>query len=303
MIRSHALWLTAALASACTRDAPPAKPAPAAPAPDPAVKTADDVLGFLPADAQIVLGLDARALRASAMYPEFRDELTARLRDATAKAKWECLHLETLERVTVGMHLDGEKHGVFVLREPHAPSLLACMRDSANHEHKPATYEAGVLTVKDTSGSYAATAVGDHTLVLEVSATASPASLARVLAGGAPLHTAAWFTPGFGHLEHGATLWAVIDGGVSVLQDAGVSASELDATIVVTDQVAITGRAALGNADTASQLAATLGGQLAQVRPFVDRLDVTAQGPLVRLDAAITTQQIRQLMMLLKMAD
>jgi len=96
-------WLLVAVAcAACYRDAaPPAAP----PEPPRHARTAADPLAFLPADAELVVSVDAAQLRSSALWQKVQPALTAKLGDMLAAFAAECGYdpVAAVKRITLGI--------------------------------------------------------------------------------------------------------------------------------------------------------------------------------------------------------
>ncbi len=107
--------LVVALA-ACHSSPGPQAPANKAPAPS-YQATADDVLAFLPADADVVLGVDMIAVRGSALWHQFQPQIEAFAR-ATAREVRMCgpNTMNTIEMTMAFKHATSPLSGVFVVR-------------------------------------------------------------------------------------------------------------------------------------------------------------------------------------------
>jgi hypothetical protein len=283
--------------AACGSTAPVAQPANHVA--DPAAKTAEDVLGFLPADSDFVFAFDLPTFRASAIGKEV--QLRQMFEHAMEGARWaSCTAgwIDSVERVTVGMKVGegGDPSAVVVIRGLDAPGALPCIERTLRADGMTVSSEAGVVIAGTSHNSIAFAAAGAATLVLVIHGDTSRAAVAGVLAGGAPLRANEAFTGIFEHVHRGATVWGVGNGAAKWLAQQGIRASELDGNMVVTDKVVIAGKLTTDSPATATRLAESAQQTLPMLKQFFDRLDVHAVAGTVVLDAAMTSEQLQTLL-------
>ena len=201
----------------CHRAPPPAPPTNQAAAPD-FTATAADVLGFLPADADLVVGFDVAAMRRSALWQTFQPQLQA-LGKEFEKLGGACgpNPLDTLERIALAAKVstDGSVHGVVVVHGVDTSRVLDCIVAQANKAGGTAKLDRGValLTYADRPNlQTAATTVGPATLVMQVDTIANADTIGQVLASGTPLRKSTSFMTLFQRREPNASVWGMANG-------------------------------------------------------------------------------------------
>lgn len=302
IVAAPALALVAITAcSKSSTTAPPALPSNKAEAP-PLAPASADVLAYLAADSEIVFGFEWTTARQSAMYKTFEPQIIAGLGSKLPKIRQECGFdpMTSIERVVFGGKVTGFAiEGVMVITGVGAHTL-ECMAKAADGADL-AKVENGVLTA-DRGGSdkMVATIVGGSTLVIELSREASPATLAMVLKRGAPLRTSPTFMELFGRREPNASAWGMINGSSELIAMAasnlGARPKSADGTLVLTDVFTGALRVSFANqADTDK-----IHQQLQQFAPmlgrYVDKIDVRADGMIVRIDVRATDAQLSTLL-------
>ena len=262
-----------------------------------------DVLAYLPADSQAVLGIDFKQLTASAIFKEYEARIKKALESTTPKAADEACYKHFLTTQSMTLSLQSmEKDavsGVFVLRVPDAHGLLECfVTDKAADATVKRDGDVVILTGKTDNKVIAATAVGTDTLVAHLGVGANAASVHGLIAAGTPLRKAPAFLGQFKGVDPGATSWLVIGDGSKVLaslSESGIHAHGAYARLAITDQLAVVIHLAVGSADEAKMLAQALDAQATQVRALVGKLDIKADGSALVVDAAMTAEKLRLL--------
>jgi len=294
----------------CSKAPPAATPANQAPAPDYRA-TADDVLGFLPAQTDFVVGVDVVALRGSALWQKFEPQLLQALGAGLEKFRNTCGFdpLRTIERVTMAVTpLEGDRvKGVFVVRGVDTTKTLDCMTAEAKKEGTQVTNDRGVLimTKKDKDPTMVgATVVGPSTLVVQLDDSVTYDSVTAVLAAGTPLRTSPTFMRLYERREPGSSLWMMANGNSKAFEQMagmGMRPKSLDGSLTVTDRFALALRMTMGTPDEATRLAAELDKVKGPFGSMVERFDSRATANDVALDVVITEAQVRALLGMLGM--
>jgi hypothetical protein len=263
---------------------------------------ADDVLAFLPKDADIVVGVDAAAVRSSALWQQFEPQIAAGMGETLTKAREQCGFdpMKTVERATVGgkMTANEDFEGVIVVRGVGAKTL-ECMAQAAKGEGT-VTLEQGVLSIdKGTGKKSVVTLVGSNTLVAQIGPNVTSASLDATLGSGAPLRSSPAFMALFNRREAGAAAWGMINGNAPFMSDmarAGARPKSLDGTLIVRDRFVGALRMTFATPDEAD----AVNKQFQQVLPMFqgrfDKVDVRTDGAILRADVVATDEQIKQLL-------
>lgn len=113
---------------------------------DPAAQALRDLVGFLPLRSDLVLHVDMRRVRASALWPAINEAVKPVMELLVAECKYD--PLQTIEDLRVGItKLDNDRpHGVFVIGGMDRSKTLACARRGALAEEL--TVSQGVIATK-----------------------------------------------------------------------------------------------------------------------------------------------------------
>lgn len=266
------------------------------------VSAVDDVLAFLPVDSDIVIGIDAVALRSSALYQQFEPQIIAGMGDKLAKVREQCGFdpMKTIERAVVGGKVDeNEKFiGVIVVRGVSGPKVLECIAETSKNEGTVTT-EGGTVTVDRGEGEKTAlTIVASNTLVMQFGPTVSAASLDAVIQGGVPLRGSQAFMGLFNRRESGSSVWGMINGNAPFMAEmaqAGARPKSIDGTLIVKDRFVGALRMTFATPDDANKV----NQQMQQILPMVqgqfDKVDVRTDGAMIRADVIATDEQLKKL--------
>ena len=295
--------LVALAIAGCSRAPTAATPANKAPAAD-YQRTADDVLGFLPAQADVVAGVDMVALRSSALWSKFQPQVEAIGREFE-KLGGQCgaNPINTLERVTLAVKLvpSGNMTGVVVAHGIDTSRAIDCIAEQTRKNGGTAKVDRGVViaTYPDRpDAQMAATTVGAKTLVIQLDPTVSNDSIAAVLASGTPLRKSGSFMTLFERRERGASVWGMANGNAPLfneLAQMGMRPKSIDGTLTVTDRFTFAVRLAMPSAAEATRVVSEVDKIKGPASTMVERFDARADGANVTMDVVITEAQLRSL--------
>jgi hypothetical protein len=298
--------LVAALGSialgACFRDRAPGGTLENRPGGPRELAASGDPLAFLPIDSEILIGVDARQVLASAVWKQLEPQIMPMLAEGMREFQARCGYdpLETLHSVTVGLK-DGETlDGVFVMRGPDRERTMKCLAGELPKGVR-LTIDRGVITIpSDGPGDPAVvmTFAGARTLV----AATSREKLDAALAGGAPLRSSRAFAELWGLVDSRQAAWAVVNGASSAFDDLtalGIRPRALFGSIGLASGLSLTGRVRLASPDEATQLAALGQGQLGMFKAMADRVDLGTTGADVTVRVDMTAAQVDSLSRLL----
>ncbi|HEY5924975.1 MAG TPA: hypothetical protein VIV11_25010 [Kofleriaceae bacterium] len=292
--------------AACQRaPAPATTPANQVPAPDYRT-TADDELGFLPADADLVVGFNARTLMQSQLWHAFEPQVAALWRQVQQQyggASCSDDLLKKAERVTMAVKLvDRTKmKGVIVMRGADMPHLIECSTTDVKKRGGTVTVDRGVTITTSPSAPGSASAmtlVGPNTLVTHIDASANHDSLTSVLASGTPLRNSQAFMKLYERRERGSSVWGMANGSSSMfdsLASSGMRPKSVDGTIVVTNRLVLAVRLTMGAPVEADAVAAEINKVKPMAGAYVTRLDAGVQGAVVEIQVELNENQIRSL--------
>jgi hypothetical protein len=262
---------------------------------------ADDVLGFLPVDSEIVLGIDAVTLRKSQLWATFESQLVGLFASTLESMRQQCGFdpLSSLERVTIGGRIDANERfsGVMVFRGIAGERTLDCIAQ-ANPDAKIRRGKGSVTISRAGNDDVIATMVGAATLVAHFAPGANEASVQTVVAAGTPLRSSPTFMSLFERREPSAALWVMVNGNSPVLAplvQAGGRPRAVDGTLTVSDRFTVAIRVAYGTAAEADQIVQSVTPLLGTVRALLDRVDVRADTSTVHIQVVATEAQVRTL--------
>lgn len=312
-LRGMRFVLLALAVVACHRNAPaPTTPANKAPAPS-YTATAEDELGFLSADADIVFGLNMAELRRSQLWHAFEPQLAAFAQQVSSYGSGSgCGDMtKTVERVSGAIKILGKNkfRGVFVVRSPDIMRALECSVAEAKQKGGTVTVDRGVtITTNPTVPGliYATIPVGTSTLVVQMDEAANHDSLMAVLESGAPLRKSPAFMMLFGRREPRATLWGMANGNAGMfdsMASTGFHMRSIDGTIVASDKLVAALRMTMASPDEAARIASELDKVKGPASAMLERFESHTEGPMVVVDVAITEDQIRALVGMLGLAS
>ena len=263
-------------------------------------------LAFLPIDAELVVGYDAAQVRGSALGHRFEAVLDKQLGSSREKFRAACGFdpIKTVTQLTVGVKLlpRGKVDGVVVVRGIDPARLVECLPKFDPDLVVTRDREVSILKDKagaDGPGFAAFTAVGADTVVIQTGPGMTRDSVMAIVHGGAPLRNSPTFVGLYDHLEHGASLWGVINGNSKALAELsrmGVKPRSVDGTMTVSDQVVVVGRIAVESPEEATRLASLASSTFAGAKQMFERLDATASGAVVTMNVALTGPQLDALL-------
>lgn len=281
---------------------PPGNAAPPK-APDYAATIADP-LGFLPADAEIVMGLDVDALRTSALWPPLAAKITSSAGPQLSAFQQQCGFdpMATVHRIRLGIkNLKADKpEGVIVISGLDRPQLMGCLAKggTALVEGDFVTFDAA-----KNNGTQAAFAFVDaSTVVAVLGPTANKAQVKTVLASNAPLRSSAAFIALLGKTDVEASLWGVMNSNSSMFDQLaagiGTRPQAVFGSVRLNPGMTMNMHMRLESPAAATQLANMANSQLGMARGFVTKLDVTTEASDVVVAVAMDDQQLNALIMM-----
>jgi hypothetical protein len=292
-------WLLVAVAcAACYRDAAP--PAPPPPPPRHA-RTAVDPLAFLPADAELVVSVDAAQLRGSALWQKVQPALTAKLGDMLAAFAAECGYdpIAAIKRVTLGISnaRAPTPEAVIVLRGVDRDATLRCLE---HHADPRVTVHAGIVAVRDGAAQMLLAFATAQTAVFVIGSAVTEDRVARIIEGGAPLRGVAKFQELYGLLPGNEALWFVATDAPRLFDQAnGIGLVAMVGAVDISNGLAGTIRLRVAMPDIAITLVTMARAQAAAAKQIFEDFDVTGEGSDVIVRLAMTQSQLDAVLMML----
>jgi hypothetical protein len=307
MLRIRHGWLVVLLAvgsvavAACKKDEKSDSPT--------GVKSAEvasgDDLSLLPADSELVLGVNAGQLTQSALWKQLFEAVRAqkklgKLDDFVAKCGYD--PTTSVKTVAAGVKgFDGNSpDGVIVVHGLDKTKTLSCMDkmkpEMAEHGTE-VTQEGDVFLMKNKQGGpTAVTFINDSTAVMVIGSNATAAGVKSVIAGSSPLKSSAAFTAMYSKLKTTDSLWFLLNG--KVLDKAamiGAKPKGVFGSLNVTDGLSLDTKIQVETADAATAVAADLKQKSQMAATMVDKLDVTSEGDLVKVSVVLSNQKLQAL--------
>jgi hypothetical protein len=266
-----------------------------------------DDLALLPADSEMVLGLNFAQLQQSALWKQFAPKLMEKMEKGLNDFKTACGFDPMAAVKTVSMGLKGvgndKPDGAIVVHGLDKAKSMACLdkaKAEAAKQGSEITVDGDVFTVKDKSGETTAwTFVGSDVLLGAVGPSASKDTLLGMAKGGTGLKGSQTFLEMYGKVNTKDSLWLFVNGNAPFMAkaaQAGVKPKAVFGSVNVTDGLTVDMRIRLGSADEAKSLVDMMKGQTSspQVKQFVDKLDITADGTDAKIAVAMSNAKLQQ---------
>lgn len=273
-----------------------------------AALAAGDDLSLLPADSEIVLGLNFAQLQQSALWKQFAPKFMEKANAELAEFKTACGFdpFEAVKSVSAGMKTVGDEkaQGIVVVHGPDKGKVTACLPKAKEELAKKGgdvQVEGEVFTIVPKSGEKSTwTFVDGDTLVGSVGPSASKDLLAAATKGDSALKTSQTFVEMYSKINTKDSLWMLVNGNAPFMAkaaQAGVKPKAVFGSINVTDGLTVDMRVRLGSPDEATQLVNMAKGQInnPQVKQMFDKLDVTSDGSDAKVSVAMSNQKLQQL--------
>jgi len=248
--------------------------------------TIADPLGFLPIDAELVVGLDVRQIRGSGLWQRYLVPRLGKYSGGLEQFKRAC-KIDPIAAIThitlAGRSLDGgHPDVVMVIHGLSRTRFMDCARRDIAVVNQRAHLVGDVIEIAakpDEVDREAMQFVGPETAVMIAGPTADKQRLANVLASGSPLRGSPGFAPLFERVAIDESMWLILNGNTKALSGAaslGFRPRALYGSIALGDGVAITLRVRLDQPADAARLVTAAQSGLATVKPMVDDLAITA---------------------------
>jgi hypothetical protein len=285
---------------ACGSSAPPVAPSNKAPAPSYAAAL-DDVLGFLPVDSEIVIGVDGNQIRKTAIWSQVAPKLEQAMGNDLQEVRTACGFdpFATVERISIGLRAVEQDRmaGVIVVRGVGA-GTLGCVR--TRFGKGGAVVETKGVVVMDHHGDRIKTAwsVVGTSLVVQVGQDVGYDTMQAVLASGSPLRGSSAFMTIYNRLGKGS-VWGVVNGRSKLfdeLSSTGMRPAAMEGTLTLSDRIMLAGTATFESADVAAKVDGLVKASLPQIQRFIERGDSRADGAALHIELSMTGPQLMQLL-------
>jgi hypothetical protein len=275
-----------------------------------AVAGSDD-LSLLPADSEMVMGLNFAQLQQSALWKQFSPKLMEKAASGLAEFKAACGFdpIEQIKSVSLGMKgIDQgggkQPEGAVVIHGLDKAKSMACLdkaKAEAAKKGSEITVEGEAFTVKDKTGQTTAwTFVNNDTLLGVIGATASKDTVMAAAKGGSALKTSQTFVEMYSKINTKESLWLLINGNAPFMakaQQAGMKFKAIFGSINVTDGLTLDARVRMGTPDEAKNFVSMAQGQTnnPQVKQMFDKFEITQDGADAKISMAMSNQKLQNL--------
>ena len=275
-----------------------------------AVAGSDD-LSLLPADSELVLGLNFAQLQQSALWKQFAPKLMEKAAGELAEFKALCGFdpLDQFKSVSLGMKgIDSgggkQPDGVVVVHGPEKSKVLPCL-DKAKaklaEKGTEVTVDGDVFTMKGKDGqTQAFTFINNDTVVGVMGPTASKDTVLAAAKGGSALKTSQTFVEMYSKINTKDSLWFLVNGNAPFMAKAAQSGMKFKAvfgSVNVTDGLTLDLRMRMATPEEATQFVNMAKAQVEnpQVKQMLDKLDIAADGTDAKISAAMSNQKLQNL--------
>ncbi len=258
---------------------------------------AKDLLGFLPADSEIVAGFDANQLRQSTIWKKFApvlmDKMTAQMKGMQTTCGFD--PVQTIQTMSFGFkNITDSPQGVMVVHGFDQTKVMDCV---AKLKLDMLKVDNGIITISTGSSTNVAVEFVDPTtMVAFVGAGAAREGLQAAVQAGTPLRSSAAFTAMFGNVNTGEAVWGLVNGNSKMFDSAGFHPRAAFGSMKTSDGLAIHAHIKMPSPDAAQSTSAMIDSQVGPARGFVQTLEVAATGDDVAISVIATEAQIEAAM-------
>jgi hypothetical protein len=307
--------------AAKTEDKPAAAPAPPA-APEAMIQTNPNTgdLALLPAQSELVAGVNFKQLSSSALWKEFvapKMASDSNFQDGLGKFKVLCNFdpMDSIQSVSVGVRGIGDApQGAVVIHGLDKAKSMTCFdndgRSDAEKDGSKVTIQDNVVLIqKDGKPNLGFTFVNDSTVLVVFGPDASSIDGVKKVAGGnSGLQTSQKFVELYNKVNTTDSVWMLMRGDSKVVADAmaksgtGMKFKAVYGSINITDGITADMRVRMDSPDQASAIAQLGNSQKGQLAMFLDKVDISADGADVHGAVAISPTKLKSLVQLAAMA-
>jgi hypothetical protein len=272
-----------------------------------AAGVAGDDLNVIPAESEVVAGINLASLRESAIFKELGQKALAQATSELSKFKAKCGFdpVDTIKSLTIGIKmLEGEKVRGSVIAHTSAPrdKLKACLEKSkadAEADGDTLKIEGDIAYLNSKKGTefMALTFFGsDGVVALLNDSEWTKDKVTAALAGGGSIKSNKAFTEPFGAIKKGQTLWFYVNGeskAAAMAKASGLAATAFFGSVNLTDGLASDLRARMKTPAEATAAVEAFKGQMTQAQMFFTKSEMKADGNDLRVIVELTGSQLK----------
>jgi hypothetical protein len=307
MVRTRHAWLVVTLAlglavlgAACKKEGSNSATGDKSEASGGAASTDD--MSLLPADSEVVFGLNLAQLQQSQLWKQFVEprmqsgETQKKMNEVKARCGWDPMTAMS-SLAFGGKDLDGNKPSiVLVMHGLDKTKALDCLdksKDEITKDGTEMTKDGDVVVIKDKNGdSGAVTFVNNSTAVVAFGGgRGNPAGVKALVSGTGTLKTSASFTEMYKKVKTSDSLWGLASG--KVLDKLPVKATAAYGSLNVTDGLAVDLRVRFEKAEDATQATSMINSQTKQAVQYFDKAEFTADGSEMHGTVVMSNQKLQ----------
>jgi hypothetical protein len=267
-------------------------------------------LDVIPAESEIVFGLDLAGAQKSALYQEYALPVLTRSGDAqkvitTLKTRCDIDPLAAASSLTAGAKgIDGRNPDVVVvlhgIDKARAMPCLDKVKDDLAAENIEVTRDGDVVVLKSPEGDLAFTFTGDTTAVIVLGPRANKERVLEVAQGKSPLKSSKEFSDMYGRLQTGHTVWFLVNGQTpaiaKLLDQISVRSKAIFGTVNVTDKLESNTRIRVDGEEQAQKLAELIKSAAGYIEKMAEKLEVESDGADARATVVFTPKQLKSVL-------
>jgi hypothetical protein len=270
-------------------------------------------LDVIPAESEMVFGVDLAGAQKSALFREYALPMMTRSGDVqkvitTLKTKCDIDPMAAATSLTAGVKgIDSRNpdvvavlHGIDKAR---AMPCLDKVKDDLAAERIEVTRDGEVVVLKSEHGDLAFTFTGDTTAVIVVGPRANKERVLEVAQGKSTLKSSKEFTDMYSRLQRGHTVWSLVNGQTpaiaKLLDQVNVKSKAIFGTTNITDKLEINGRIRVESEEQAKKLAELIKSAAAYIEKMAEKLEVETDGADARFTVVFTPKQLKSVLAVL----
>jgi len=266
-------------------------------------------LSLLPADSEMVIGINLGQLQQSALYKQFASKFMDKAAGGLAEFKAACGFdpMESIKSMAMGMKNlggGGAPDGAIVIHGPDKAKVMACIdkaKDKAKEKGTEITVDGDVVLVKDKSGGTTAfTFVNDSTMLGTIGTKGNVDGVKEAAKGTSALKTSATFVDMYSKINTQDSVWALVNGNSKMLDKAGalgVKPKAIFGSLNLTDGLTVDVRVRMSTPDEVKGFVGMAQGQIGnpQVKQLFDQLDVVGDGNDAKITVKMSAEKLKAL--------
>lgn len=271
-----------------------------------------DDLALIPRDSEVVVGINLSQIQQSALWKKFIEPqlLTGDALGKINEFKTKCGidPMSIVKSISIGVKdvSGGKPQGVVVVHgmdKSKAMSCLDSMKDEIAKGGTELTRDGDVALFKNTrtGQQIAMQYINDSTALAVFGEQVTAASVKAAQSNSQTLKSSQPFLDMYGKISTGDSLWFLLSGRVLDKGAAlGVKPSGVFGSLNVSDSLTLDLRIRLASPEEAAKLTTLGQSQAKQAAKMFDKLDITSDGPEVKLAIGLSSQKLEALVEQLK---